>query len=171
MYLSKDPIGLAGNNPTLYGYVKDTNSWIDILGLLSEFEIVPYGSASHAKDGFEAHELLQNKWLEEHGYATRGSGLSRQNPAIAISRDPLHQRINELQRNAGLYDSSVVRGQSAIDNINTNSKIFRQAMTEDLISRGMNPTDARSYAKSKTKELKKQTIAFAKNNNLKNICH
>jgi uncharacterized protein RhaS with RHS repeats len=33
MYLSQDPIGLAGNNPTLYGYVEDTNSWVDILGL------------------------------------------------------------------------------------------------------------------------------------------
>jgi RHS repeat-associated protein len=33
MYLSKDPIGLAGNNPTLYGYVKDTNSWVDKFGL------------------------------------------------------------------------------------------------------------------------------------------
>jgi RHS repeat-associated protein len=33
MYLSKDPIGLAGNNPTLYGYVKDVNSWIDEFGL------------------------------------------------------------------------------------------------------------------------------------------
>jgi RHS repeat-associated protein len=33
MYLSKDPIGLAGNNPTLYGYVKDVNSWVDVFGL------------------------------------------------------------------------------------------------------------------------------------------
>jgi RHS repeat-associated protein len=33
MYLSQDPIGLAGNNPTLYGYVKDVNSWVDLLGL------------------------------------------------------------------------------------------------------------------------------------------
>jgi RHS repeat-associated protein len=32
-YLSQDPIGLAGNNPTLYGYVKDVNSWVDQLGL------------------------------------------------------------------------------------------------------------------------------------------
>lgn len=32
-YLSQDPIGLAGNNPTLYGYVTDVNSWVDILGL------------------------------------------------------------------------------------------------------------------------------------------
>ncbi|WP_315564985.1 RHS repeat-associated core domain-containing protein [Hoylesella pleuritidis] len=32
-YISQDPIGLAGNNPTLYGYVSDTNMWVDILGL------------------------------------------------------------------------------------------------------------------------------------------
>jgi uncharacterized protein RhaS with RHS repeats len=36
MYLSQDPIGLAGNNPTLYGYVKNTNLWIDVLGLKEE---------------------------------------------------------------------------------------------------------------------------------------
>jgi RHS repeat-associated protein len=32
-YLSQDPIRLAGNNPTLYGYVKDPNSWVDVFGL------------------------------------------------------------------------------------------------------------------------------------------
>ncbi|MDR0682094.1 MAG: RHS repeat-associated core domain-containing protein, partial [Dysgonamonadaceae bacterium] len=33
MYLSKDPIGLAGNNPTLYAYVYDSNKEIDPWGL------------------------------------------------------------------------------------------------------------------------------------------
>lgn len=33
MYISSDPIGLAGNNPTLYGYVQDVNTWIDVWGL------------------------------------------------------------------------------------------------------------------------------------------
>ena len=32
-YISQDPIRLAGNNPTLYGYVKEPNSWVDVLGL------------------------------------------------------------------------------------------------------------------------------------------
>jgi RHS repeat-associated protein len=32
-YISQDPIGLEGGNPTLYGYVKDVNSWVDIFGL------------------------------------------------------------------------------------------------------------------------------------------
>jgi RHS repeat-associated protein len=32
-YISQDPIGLAGGNPTLYGYVHDSNSWVDVFGL------------------------------------------------------------------------------------------------------------------------------------------
>jgi RHS repeat-associated protein len=32
-YISQDPIGLAGNNPTLYGYVHDSNTWVDPFGL------------------------------------------------------------------------------------------------------------------------------------------
>ena len=32
-YLSQDPIGLAGNNPTLYAYVFDINSQVDVFGL------------------------------------------------------------------------------------------------------------------------------------------
>ena len=33
-YISQGPIRMAGNNPTLYGYVKDTNSWLDLFGLI-----------------------------------------------------------------------------------------------------------------------------------------
>ena len=32
-YTQQDPIGLAGGNPTLYGYVCDTNTQIDVIGL------------------------------------------------------------------------------------------------------------------------------------------
>ena len=32
-YISQDPIGLSGNNPTLYGYVETTNVQIDLFGL------------------------------------------------------------------------------------------------------------------------------------------
>ena len=32
-YISQDPVGLAGNNPTLYGYVKNPNAWVDVFGL------------------------------------------------------------------------------------------------------------------------------------------
>ncbi|MBZ4187943.1 DUF6531 domain-containing protein [Niabella sp. 3A5MI-3] len=33
-YISQDPIGLIGVNPTLYGFVQDTNTWIDLYGLM-----------------------------------------------------------------------------------------------------------------------------------------
>ena len=32
-YINQDPIGLAGGNPTLYGYVGDNNTWVDRFGL------------------------------------------------------------------------------------------------------------------------------------------
>jgi RHS repeat-associated protein len=38
-YISQYPIGLAGNNPTLYGYVNNPAIWIDILGLSGQLTI------------------------------------------------------------------------------------------------------------------------------------
>lgn len=35
VYISSDPIGLAGNNPTLYSYVGDVNTWLDVIGLFN----------------------------------------------------------------------------------------------------------------------------------------
>lgn len=35
-YLSQDPIRLAGNNPTLYAYVPNPNTWLDLLGLTGD---------------------------------------------------------------------------------------------------------------------------------------
>ncbi|MGG5507679.1 MULTISPECIES: hypothetical protein [unclassified Myroides] len=37
LYISKDPIGLAGNNPTFYAYVWDSNGEVDVFGLDEEF--------------------------------------------------------------------------------------------------------------------------------------
>ena len=40
LYISQDPIGLAGNNPTLYAYVRDVNNRIDPLGLDDLYALV-----------------------------------------------------------------------------------------------------------------------------------
>lgn len=40
LYISWDPIGLAGNNPTLYAYVRDVNNRIDPLGLDDLYALV-----------------------------------------------------------------------------------------------------------------------------------
>lgn len=57
-YTQQDPIGLAGGNPTLYGYVKDTNTWIDIYGLKSFFR-----SMSRA----EFFDILDYGWRTTKG--------------------------------------------------------------------------------------------------------
>ncbi len=38
-FISKDPIGLAGNNPTLYAYVKDVNKATDVFGLYIYYQL------------------------------------------------------------------------------------------------------------------------------------
>ena len=35
-YISQDPIGLAGNNPNIYAYVFDSNTEVDVFGLIIE---------------------------------------------------------------------------------------------------------------------------------------
>jgi len=44
MYISSDPIGLEGNNPTLYGYVQDVNTWIDPWGLYTFYVLKQNGT-------------------------------------------------------------------------------------------------------------------------------
>ncbi len=36
LYISKDPIGLAGNNPNEYAYVSDSNTEVDLFGLMAK---------------------------------------------------------------------------------------------------------------------------------------
>ena len=52
MYVSQDPIGLAGGILNLYGYVDDTNAWIDILGL---------GKSAYATLNGPLHHIATNK--------------------------------------------------------------------------------------------------------------
>lgn len=55
-YISQDPIGLVGENPTLYGYVHDVNSWIDIFGLTRGSDSFP--SWMKTKQGYERHHII-----------------------------------------------------------------------------------------------------------------
>ena len=164
-YISSDPIGLQGGE-TPYGYVHNPMDWVDLFGLLKEFGIAPYSSILHRNDGLDAHELLQNAWLEQNGLAKRGSGLSRKNPAIAINNDPLYKSINHLQRKYGLHDSATLRKQSALSNINKNAALTRRAIAEDLVGKGIDKRAAKSLATKYVNDLRSQTIDFVKANNI-----
>ena len=64
-YVNQDLIGLAGNNPTLYTYVKNTNTWIDIFGLTPKREVngIPiYGKGQTTGPGHaQMSEFIANK--------------------------------------------------------------------------------------------------------------
>ena len=51
--MSQDPIGLASNNPTLYGFVGDSNGEVDVFGL----DTIPN------KVSGDAREAIAKKYL------------------------------------------------------------------------------------------------------------
>ena len=73
-YISQDPIGLAGGNPTLYGYVKDSNWWVDVFGLheiLADSDLVARGGECDTKRFIEGAEQNNNGVLK--GISTQAS--------------------------------------------------------------------------------------------------
>ena len=83
MYVSQDPIGLAGGILNLYGYVDDTNAWNDILGLISNIvtftdshgltlEVGGYTGLSHMKTS----ELEALYHANNDAILGRGHGLA-----------------------------------------------------------------------------------------------
>ncbi|OWP79751.1 RHS repeat domain-containing protein [Flavobacterium oreochromis] len=71
LYLSQDPIGLAGNNPTLYAYVPDSNTWVDVFGLdlivvIGEGQSAVENYASKMRELFPEHDwkTIKNDWKD-----------------------------------------------------------------------------------------------------------
>ena len=56
-YISQDPIGLAGNNPMLYGYVNDINTHLDVLGLT----IIPTVTRGANKEMLTAEATIKDQ--------------------------------------------------------------------------------------------------------------
>ena len=64
-YTQQDPIGLAGGNPTLYGYVYDTNIGVDCFGL------------SNTPLDFNQAMNQVLEWLESRGFRAEAATLGR----------------------------------------------------------------------------------------------
>ena len=164
-YISEDPIGFLSGESNFFAYVSDTNAWLDLLGLAEEFEIGTYGGLNgkeHAGDGLDAHELLQSAWLKNNHNIKRGSGISNENPAIALPRSPIHNRIGELQQRYGLKEDKLVK-QTALENININTALTRRGIMETLMERdGMSRKQAKKKATDLAMKLREDAINFAK---------
>ncbi len=74
-YTQVDPIGLAGGNPTLYGYAQDSNSYLDVFGLNT-------AKGDAAENAFES--LLKkrgyNIYMTIKNNSNHGTDVIAQNP-------------------------------------------------------------------------------------------
>ncbi|WP_148297579.1 RHS repeat-associated core domain-containing protein, partial [Porphyromonas macacae] len=71
-YISQDPIGLAGGNPTLYGYVFDSNTEIDPFGLecgprkvKTGEEIAPNTTVKRIKQGTNGKSIIIGRNMDD----------------------------------------------------------------------------------------------------------
>jgi RHS repeat-associated protein len=78
-YISQDPIGLVGNNPTLYGYVRNVNAWCDIFGLVSW----KHGKFGEWFDNASVQDIINNK--DAVSEALRGSGGMHEKFPVSIA--------------------------------------------------------------------------------------
>ncbi|GEM53938.1 hypothetical protein B0A58_03910 [Flavobacterium branchiophilum NBRC 15030 = ATCC 35035] len=66
MYISQDPIGLAGNNPNFYAYVHDSNNWVDVFGLMELFRSMSREEFFDIKNnGWDGKGNMYSKWFAE----------------------------------------------------------------------------------------------------------
>ena len=103
-YTQQDPIGLAGGNPTLYGYVNNSNRWVEPLGLheiLADSDLVFRGGTCLSNSFANGSSVIQNpltgKVTEIFIRAKQGAELaelySLYENVVVVSKNPLPQVI------------------------------------------------------------------------------
>nr|WP_080715925.1 RHS repeat-associated core domain-containing protein [Gilliamella apicola] len=67
-YISQDPIGLAGNNPNFYAYVHDSNTMVDVFGLIIVYRALNEIQEASAKAGetIMAKNTAATYTIQEH---------------------------------------------------------------------------------------------------------
>ena len=94
-YTQQDPIGLAGGNPTLYGYVYDTLGEIDLFGLDRMPSWMP------TRQGYQRHHLIPASLWEKYPIL-RNSGMSV-NSATNMTYLPVAEGIDLINPQSSLH--------------------------------------------------------------------
>lgn len=152
LYLSQDPIKLAGNNPNLYAYTHDSNWLVDVFGLLEIGEVAGYMSESHAGDGYDAHEMLRNAFLRESPLTDITRAGAKGNPAMALDKE-LHKAVHDAE--AALRDAKGMGRNQFFKRGKDEIRLMYQAMKEVLVDGGI-------ISQQQLREMKKRVVKFAK---------
>ena len=136
-YISQDPIGLKGGNPTLYGYVGNTNNWYDIWGLR------PFG---HAVGDIGEKAVIND--LKKNGYEIIDVKYGSNNGIDVLAKNP----------KTGKYDAFEVKS-STVGNFNLseaqmNPSDFVKTRLNEAELRGKINEDTRAEIMSKLGERK-----------------
>ncbi|QYS87206.1 AHH domain-containing protein [Flavobacterium oreochromis] len=86
-YLSQDPIGLKGNNPTLYAYVADSNSWVDPLGL-SNMPANGWNYNNMPKiEGYQNHHVIPRSMADHPAIKAAGFDVDKPSNLIYLPKE------------------------------------------------------------------------------------
>ena len=137
-YLSQGPIGLEGNNSTLYAYVHDPNSWVDIFGLTGIVYLrtrtvngvtKSYVGKSKSPEAFQKRQYSHNRALQ------KATG----DPTAKYDFDKLGSGI-EGKDNLAFAEETEIRKRGGIDTLDNkisamNDKKFKE-MGGDIDKKG-----------------------------------
>ncbi len=134
IYTQIDPIGLAGNNPTLYGYVCDPNLWVDPLGLTNWGELLIKAGKDKPEDMVRPHG---------HHIVFKGSfARDARGPVVAASQQLLRSYGIDVERNlSNLMWASNIKGvhtlenaEKVLKNLKRVDKVLQSRITSGLIN-------------------------------------
>ncbi|MCO5808640.1 Bacteriodales T6SS Rhs protein [Phocaeicola vulgatus] len=146
MYISSDPIGLAGNNPTLYGYVQDVNTWMDPWGL----------DCSKDAQKLRANMIAAGKVEPPYPNAAHHIVLSNSNDWRMVSlrgkMEAFGIDINDADNGIFLPRSSSVKEQFAIDEI-AHSRVHTEQYKQSIYDI-LSPTKSEEEFRQKLKSIR-----------------
>jgi len=93
-YITKDPIGLAGGNPTLYGYVHDTNAWVDPFGLRCKKPNTDIATGYHATKPEYVQSIRSNGFRQSTAGRAGGGGIYVNNTKKGAMAEYYHYNPN-----------------------------------------------------------------------------
>lgn len=116
MYISSDPIGLAGNNPTLYGYVQDVNTWLDPWGL-STTTVGRWMSTTEYQKMIETGKVIESYTGTTHvAYPAYAEAFGRQakNGSIYVEFDIDNNKLKKTNKDwASIVGPNSLEGRMA----------------------------------------------------------